>query len=234
MILRATSLVEKILFGELPEGFPGGHPSDPIFGIPLLEPVNLDLSPSTLVACNDLGRSEAPVESGVHFYKADRTFVSAITKPLTWVNRLDGFGCVLTPDVSIGDGMFRWQRVRNTVLSRATGVVWQSRGMKVVPSLRWRDQSDYDLVAAGVAKNSVFAVSNYASRRSVLDRRMFVLGVHEMIDRLQPQMVLVYGSLDSSLIFELSKKTQIKVFEDTITTMRRQNSQKQIHGAFDF
>jgi hypothetical protein len=55
-----------------------------------------------------------------------------------------------------------------------------------------------------------------------------------MIDRLQPQMVFVYGSLDSSLKFELCKKTEIKVFEDTITTMRRQNSQKQIHGAFDF
>jgi hypothetical protein len=234
MILRATSLPEKILFGELPDGYPTGHPSDPKDGIPLLGAVNMDLLPKTLVACNDLGRSENATDSGVHFYKADRVFISAITKPLSWVNRLDGFGCVLTPDISLGDGMYRWQRVRNTVLSRATGAVWQSRGLNVIPSLRWRDESDYDFVAAGVPKNSIFAVSNYASRRSLLERRHFLFGAHEMIERLQPQVVFVYGSLDSSMHFELSKKTQILVFEDSITKMRRQNSKPKIHGTFDF
>lgn len=232
MILIATTDKERILFGELPPGYPRDHPVASPDQIPVLDRPFSAKPPINLVACNDLSRTLSHHETGVHFYKADRKFLSAVTNPLAWVSKLEVFQCVLTPDITIGDGMPRWQRIRNTVLSRAAGVVWQSRGLNVIPSLRWRDKGDYDFVSSGVPLNSIFSVSNYGSRLEPRDRREFIYGLHAMVERLEPQVVLVFGTLDQAMRNDFESKAELVNYVDEITKLRRASIHKASNELF--
>lgn len=207
--LVGVTALEKVLFGALPSAYPVSNESAGPQSVPCLARTALTDIPSELVACNALGRALQPEEAGVHFFKGDRQFLRTLTEPLQWMPRLHKFKSVLTPDYSLGIGMPPWQRARNVVLSRATGVVWQSRGLTVIPTLRWIGPEDFELVSSGVPTKSVFAVSSYAARREPACYANFKSGLVAMMDLLEPQGIILYGSVDEETLHQAQDKTNV-------------------------
>jgi len=166
--------------------------------IPCLAAVGRESIPKHLVRFDDLGRGRSRdpnlTESGLHFYTDDRKFAKVLSQPASIVGSIRGCKVILTPDVTISAEIPPWRRVGNTSLSRAAGVVWESRGFTVIPSLRWRDKDDYDYVASGIPTRSIFAVSTLGSVRDKNFRHEFKEGLLEMIRRLSPQAVMVHGT----------------------------------------
>ena len=214
-------------FTAFPRGYPLGHPVEGSSQVPKLFSVHLEEVPQRLVAFNDRARVHEPKKVGLHFYKYDKTFDSFVKDPLTWVSRLMGFGVVLTPDLSIGDDMPSWLRQSRTCQSRAVGVILQSRGFTVVPSLRWRAMEDLHFVTAGIDRESTIALSNYGARRSSEERFLFRIGVEQILQELKPKTVLLYGSLDSDLrsVFE---STRVIEYPSPMSQIRRCAKSKKI------
>lgn len=185
-----------------------GHPTDGDQQVPAMSAVPLTAVPESLCAFNDLGRCENPGLAGVHFFKQDSKFSRILESPCAYVDKFRGFRAVLTPDVSILDGMAPWQRSAVVVISRQIGVVWQEHGLTVIPTLRWRDQHDWETVACGVPMNSVVAVSCYASTNDRELRYEFDRGLPYMIERLAPQVVIVYGRTNRRIFRELKPKAE--------------------------
>lgn len=101
--------------------------------VPFLDPTRLDGNPSGIVAFDDLSRSECRTAEGVHFYRDDKKFAKVLRTPASYAQRFSEFSFVLTPDCTLFTGLPRWDRVRRTVWSLQVGVVWQSRGLRVIP-----------------------------------------------------------------------------------------------------
>ena len=202
---------ESLIFGDLVQGFTEAHLVEGPEHIPVLRKFDSELLPKHLVAFNDRGRGQDPDDTGIHFYKRDQTFSSVVLNPLGWVDRIFDYKCALTPDLSLSPNMPRWQRVRNTVYSRAAGSVWQSRGIAVLPSLRWADCHDYDFVMSGLEYGTCFAVSSYGMLNDPEKTRDFNNGLKHFQREIKPQEILVYGRIGFRLLDELQSETRVRI-----------------------
>jgi hypothetical protein len=219
--LSGKSKVERIVFGSLSDAYPENHPVEGIDQVPVLSRRSITDIPTELVAFDDLKRARSQGDAGLHFFREDRKFISALLNPEAKIKGFAPYKIILTPDVTIGQGMPHWQRVRNVVLGRAAGVIWEKRGLKVIPTLRWVDEADLKLVACGVPQRSVFAVSSYMARRDPADYRIFQHGLRYLANYLNPVAVIVYGSLDAKLLLELSDQCDVFVFEHPMAKIRK-------------
>ena len=234
MDLNAKSDFERFIFGSLQEGYPSDCLVEGIEQVPFLDKTTIADIPLELAAFDDRNRiSVQPREVGIHFYKEDYKFASALLQPLKWVERFSAFKSIITPDLSIGDQMPRWIKVRNTVWSRAAGAIWNEQGFPVFPNLRWRSPDDYDFVAAGIHRGSVVATSNYGNRQLASDRAIFQHGISAMVERIAPEAVIIYGSLDARLMNYLESKTQVFIFKPNRAITANLKSVSNVPHLFD-
>ena len=208
MRVAPTSNAATLLLHGAPEGYPLGHPVDGEQHIPRLRGVPENCVPEVLCAFNDRGRATHPTTAGLHFFRDDEALLPIIGSPAKYAPTFSPYRVVLTPDLTIGEAMPPWQRARAVVLSRMAGVVWQERGLTVVPTLRWRTKHDYDNVASGISPRSIVAVATYGSRRDPELRTEFERGLPAMVERLEPSAVLVFGSMKARVFTQLAGRTE--------------------------
>jgi hypothetical protein len=165
--------------------------------------------PATLTAFNSRSESTDARGSAIHFYKSDAKLVSVVANPLPWISKFESFGAVISPDLSLSCQMAPWQRVKNTVYSRAVGAFWQAHGLKVIPSIRWACPADYDFVSEGIPQGSVLSFGAHGTYRDLEKRWVFEHGVEAMLERLSPTAVLMYGRVDPKFLDRTRTKVQV-------------------------
>lgn len=163
------------------------------WGIPDLPATTL--TPARLVAYTDRQARENPKPGdAIHFFLDDYRFETLWNKPDRGLSRCQRVGVALTPDFSLWPDMppvmQQWQVYR----SRWVGCWLLHHGVQVIPTVGWSTPDSYDFAFAGIPQRSVVAVSTVGTQdRSAI--RLFSAGYGEMLDRLQPSTVLVYGTL---------------------------------------
>lgn len=115
--------------------------------------------------------------------------------PIRYLSIFKNAKYVLSPDFSLLLGMPRPMQEWNVYRNRLVGYVWQSEGIKVIPTISWSDKSSFDFCFKGVEKNSVVAVSNTGCRNDK-QKEYFDLGFNEMKNVIEP----------SKIIFQCNKK----------------------------
>lgn len=130
---------------------------------------------------------------GVHFYIYDWLFERFWNRPQVYLDKLAKFDCCLTPDFSLYLDMPLAQQIWNVYRSRVMGVMMQSYGITVIPTLTWSNEQSYEFCFDGIPKHSVVSVSTVGVMRSEEGRRVWVDGMNEAIRRLNPSCVVAYG-----------------------------------------
>lgn len=128
---------------------------------------------------------------GVHFFLDDYQFERVWSDPITYSDMLSDFRCVFTPDFSLYDDMPEAMKVYNVYRSRLIGQVMQRGGMHVIPTISWSDGRSFDYCFDGVEKGGAVAVSTIGTKNA---RGVWENGFAEMVRRLEPAKVLLYGS----------------------------------------
>lgn len=105
------------------------------------------------------------------------------------------FAGVITPDFSTNQDFPEFLKGYNTLRMRQFGY-WLGRlGHQVINNVRWGTSETWDYCFNGIDKNSVVCVGTVGGNPKKLeDRARFNAGFHEMVKRLQPRCILVYGS----------------------------------------
>ncbi len=197
------------ILGGLTNGYETHFPVEGPQKIPVLSAASIESIPKVVWPFDtDLAGFEG-LDVGLHFYCDDRKFMSVVADPLRWVSRFAKYKCVFTPDISLSDSMAPWQRVKNTVYSRAIGATWQAHGLQVIPSIRWADRTDYEFVGVGIPRGSVIAFGALGAYRDRSKRAIFQHGVEAMVERLEPSAIVVYGKLDAKFHSRLEAKVQV-------------------------
>lgn len=106
--------------------------------------------------------------------------------------------------------------------NRWCGAFFQSRGLKVIPSLVWGEADTFWFCFDGVDEGSVVAVSTVGMRT---EKQLFMAGYKEMLRRIKPKAVICYGEpfeeMEGKLIHVDYAKTnnlsQEKIFAKPIT-----------------
>lgn len=154
--------------------------------------------PDSLVAYNESAvarpRNRPLSGAAIHFFLDDYRFETVWTKPERALSRLARVGAALTPDFSMWRDMPRAMQIWQVYRSRWCGRWLADHGIEVVPTISWSLADSYPYAFVGIERGSVLAVATVGLRRPE-DRALFANGYREMVRRLAPSTVLVYGAV---------------------------------------
>ena len=119
-------------------------------------------------------------------------------------------------------------QIVNTYFNRAVGAYYQSRGMYVIPNIRWGDERTYTtcelpekIAFLGVPKHSIVSVGTYGCIRTAEDKYYFKSGLEEMLQELEPQVVLVYGRMPETIFRDYKNCTEFVQYDDWTTRKKK-------------
>lgn len=167
--------------------------------------------PSKLISFNECLQCTHPEQYFVHFYVDDYQFERVWNQPKRYTELLRRFAGVISPDFSMYLGMPRAQQIWNNYRSKLLAAFFKKHKLEVISNVSWSDSNSFDFCFDGIPQNSVLAIStngcinNYSSL-------YFLDGYHEMLKRLKPAKVLVYGQvpkeIQSNLIVHYQSKLE--------------------------
>lgn len=111
------------------------------------------------------------------------------------VEHLKEFSGVISPDYSLYEDMPFVMQLWNIFRSKVICNWLRSQGINCIYNVRWGDYRTYDAVFDGVEKGSIVAVGSHGSVLNALKRDNFESGFKEMIKRIEPTKIIVYGAL---------------------------------------
>lgn len=128
-----------------------------------------------------------------HFFVDDYQFERVWADPVRYEQHLRGYDLVLTPDFSLYMDMPLPMQAWNSYRSKAVGLVWQSDGLAVVPTLSWAQPETYAFCFEGIPEDATVAVSTVGVKGNAGALAVWRDGMAEAMRRLHPKRVLLYG-----------------------------------------
>jgi len=166
----------------------------------------------------------------VCFYEKDVNFREILTNTEEYVEELKQYPGVITPDCSLYLDAPLCVQIAGIYLNRAVGYYLQAQGLYVVPNIRWGDERTYTSDFLGekisfqeVDKHSIVSIGTYGQIKSAESKRYFREGLEAMLDELEPEVVLVYGSMPKKIFGGLENRTQFFSYPDWITRKKTDN-----------
>lgn len=160
--------------------------------IPLVKNQEIATSNISLVAYSDTraNDNEENVKRGVHFFVDDYRFKGIYNNPDKSLAKLSQYAFLLTPDYSTYSDMNLWRQMESVAHSRWVGAYWQSKGLKVVPTVSWGDARSYSFCFDGVEQNAVVAIGMIGCKGNKL---AFMRGYNAMLEKLSPSCIICFG-----------------------------------------
>ena len=191
-------------------------------GIPMLMPLNNVQIPKDMIPFTK-ARSSTNKRKYVHFYQHDKEFSVVLTATKKYLDLLKLYDGVITPDCSMIINQSPCLQQTNTYMNRAVGFYLQKNGIPVIPNIRWGDERTYTTVELpekiaflGAPKHSILSVGTYGCVKTTESKRYFRDGLVAMLDELEPEVVLVYGSMPKQIFEGLETRTRFIQYSDWI------------------
>ncbi len=159
----------------------------------------------------------------VVFYEHDVKFECFWNNPKRYLEKLKKFKGVISPDFSLYRNMPLCMQMWNTYRSRALAFWLFDNGIEIIPNIRWNDQRTYLFCFDGAQKNKTVSVGTHGCIKSKEDKEYFKKGLKELIKRLSPKTIIVYGAAPDD-IFKPYKDAGINIipFESEFSKSRKQ------------
>lgn len=164
--------------------------ADGFYQMPVIEPVLY--TPKDLIGFN-YALTATDKSSGVHFYVDDYQFERVWNQPQIYIDKLSEFDCILTPDFSLYTEMPMAMKIWNTYRSRLIGQMAQRMGLTVIPTVSWCEEATFDFCFDGLPKKATLSISTIGIKEDAYNFGLWKDGVDEMLKRLKPKTLLVYG-----------------------------------------
>ena len=159
---------------------------------------------------------------GVHFFLDDYQFERVWNNPDRYIDKLEKFDCVLTPDFSLYTDMPFAMQIWNVYRSRLIGSYWQTLGMTVIPTVSWSTHDSYNFCFDGLPQNGTVAISTVGVMRNKAAKKLFYDGLDEMIARIHPKYILIWGQ---EVDYDFPPEIGVMYFKDaSIERVRKEHN----------
>ena len=175
--------------------------SNNYYGIPEINATQI-VSDKLLRFC-DFNQVDNHKDYIAHFYYDDYKFIQAWRNPDKYIEKLKQFKAVICPDFSLYTDFPRALQILSCYRRGWIGAYWQSKGIDVIPSIVWGDRKSYEYCFAGMPKHSTVSISTLGIKKNsnwngYVDT-LFKDGYNEMLRRLKPSNIILYGSMIDGL-----------------------------------
>lgn len=169
--------------------------------------------PHDLIPFNKAKTEKHPENKWVHFFIDDYQFERIWNYPNKYLSLLKRFEGVITTDFSMYLSMPKAQQIWSCYRNRVIAYWMQSNGINIVPTAGWSDKSSFKWCFDGLSEGSVVAVTSMGTRKNGVYKNNFNYGFYELINKVKPQCIVVYGELNYKTK-ELYPKTDILVLDN--------------------
>ena len=215
---------------EMDDGFRpelvAGASFDGILEIPVIHKPNEILIPRNIVPFSQFN-SVGGSGYAVSFNDMDLAFSDAIRSPENYLSPFSRFDAIISPDVSLYRDQPLTTQIANIYRNRAIGYYYQSKGLYVIPQIRWGDERTYTTMVLpekaaflGAPKRSIVYVSTYGCIQGKENKMYFRNGLQAMLEELEPVVVLVYGPMPDSVFGDYLSYTKFVQYPDWISQKR--------------
>ena len=104
-------------------------------------------------------------------------------------------------------------KIWNIYRSRAIGSFYQSKGIKVIPTISWAEKETFDFCFQGIPQGSIIAVSTIGVKDSETALQIWHDGMNEAINRIKPEAILCYGG---KLDYDF-ENTKVQYYDNEVT-----------------
>ena len=167
-----------------------GNSTNDFWQMPIIN--NDNYIPKDLIGFN-YAKSSDNKDLGIHFYLDDYQFERLWNSPSEYVDILNEYECILSPDFSLYMDMPMPMKIWNIYRSRQIGQYYQSMGIKVIPTLSWAEQETFEFAFKGIPKGSIVSISTIGVKRDEDALKVWKDGMDAMIKEIEPSTILVYG-----------------------------------------
>jgi hypothetical protein len=174
------------------------------YDIPVCAPTNIEI-PTKLIAY-DLTKSSTEYDSYVHFYIDDQKFdgpQGIWNNPEKALERLKKFKGVIIPDFSTNIDFPVSLKIYNTYRMRAFGCYLLKNGINVINNVRWSEPDSYEYCFSGIPKHGIISIGTIGCIKEKVNWTLYKQGLDEMVKRLEPKIILVYGKAPQKFFKEL-------------------------------
>lgn len=160
------------------------------YDMPLVKKQNIDVEKIKFLSYSSTKNDDIEnKDKTVHFFTYDWKFEKVYLNPNEELQKLSQYYSLLTPDFSVFTNMPRALQIESVFKNRWCGAFWQSKGLKVIPTVSWGDERSFDFCFDGIEEGSIVAVCTYYRENC---EEEFMLDYNEMMKRIKPSVVLCY------------------------------------------
>lgn len=180
------------------------------YGIPQIAPYNGPIPENfiTLSEITKTGSNRLGVSSFDYDYVIDRLWYS----PDDYVGSLSNYVCFCEPDFSLRIGDPLAVQIANTWRSHVLAFDLQRRGVKMLPNMSWASPQSYEFCFDGHSKGGAVMVSTIGTMRDERSRMYFSMGFKEMLKRISPDVVLLYGDVNEDVLALMPSCLEVRQF----------------------
>ena len=111
-------------------------------------------------------------------------------------------------------------QIWNVYRSRIMGVIFEEKGIKVIPAVSWSDSRSFDFAFDGIPKHSVVSVSSVGIWKNKRFYQLFLQGLSAMLQGLRPACIVFYGKIPA---YDFSSISIMQQKPDTFFWKKRVN-----------
>lgn len=178
--------------------------------IPVIQ--NDNFIPNDIIGFN-YAKSSKEHNVGIHFYLDDYQFERIWNKPEDYIDILNQYECIFSPDFSLYLDMPMPMKIWNIYRSRQIGQYYQSQGIKVIPTISWAEKETFEFAFKGIPKGSIVSISTIGVKRNKEALKIWQDGMDAMIEEIEPSTILVYGGKLNYNYGDI----QVKYYENKVT-----------------
>ncbi len=144
--------------------------------------------------------------------------------------RFDGVKYIIAPDYSIFGDFPNALQISNVYKSRLCACWLEANTKaKIIPNVRWGLDFSYEYCFDGIMKGSNIAIGLLGQIQNKENKRMFLEGFKEAIDKIEPKSILVYGfvtenNFDEYFSYAISKGVEIVVPHSKIDRYKKEDA----------
>ena len=194
---------------------------DGILEVPTIKANKHIYIPKGITPFSHRDKSIDPSNEAVGFFEMDENFSGILISPDKYDSEISKFGAFITPDCSLYRSAPLPVQIINIYRNRAVGVRYQERGEYVITQVRWGNELTYTtkyfkekIAFLGAPKKSIIAIGTYGCIQKKEDKYHFEAGLFEMMQTLEPKVVLVYGSAPEKVFGQYESNTKFVVYPD--------------------
>ena len=204
-----------------------GADFDGVIEIPIIKKPDKFMIPQGIVPFSKMGSVE-PERFAVCEYENDRNFADLLRNPTQFVKKKKKFQAFITPDASLYWDMPFAAQIVNKYRNHVIGYYMQTKGVYTIPNVRWGDERTYTtkcfpekLAFLGVEKHSIVSIGSYGVVKGKLEKMHFKAGLESMLETLEPEVVLVYGSMPEEIFKDYRNETHFIMYPDWTSYIRK-------------